>query len=170
VTTSTAIRPASKEAGLSFSGIAFLGAILALAPLVKGGNRPFPLLILELAAIGLFCILLVRPHFTQRLSRAALIALGILVALPVVQLIPIPESIWAVLPGRDYYLGALKAVGVEPAHRSLSLIPKVTESAWLVLLQRTFRSQGNYLFLTLSVIFQSTKTKQGILDKNETLR
>ena len=127
-------RPASKEAGLSFSGVAFLGATLAFAPLVKGGNRPFPLLILELAAIALFCILLIRPQFRQRLSRAALIALGILVALPVVQLIPIPESIWALLPGRDHYLGALKGVGVEPAHRSLSLIPNFTESAWLAVL------------------------------------
>lgn len=134
MTTSTTVRPASNEAGLSFSGVAFLVAILAFAPLIKGGNRPFPLLILELAAIGLLCILLVRPHFRQRLSRAALIALAALVALPVVQLIPIPESIWALLPGRDYYLGALKAVGVEPAHRSMSLIPNATESAWLVLL------------------------------------
>lgn len=128
------MRPASSEAGLAFSGIAILGAMLIFAPLIKGGNRPFPLLILELAAIVLFFLLFLRPSFWQLLPRPLLVALGILVALPLVQLLPLPEFLWNWLPGRAVYADALTAVGSAANYRTLSLIPGATQSALLVLL------------------------------------
>ena len=128
------VRPASDEAGLAFSGVAILSAMLIFAPLIMGGNRPLPLLILELAATVLLCLLLLRPSFTQHLSRPLLIALGVLVALPLVQLLPLPEFVWNWLPGRDFYGAAASAVGSTPNFRSLSLIPNATESALLALL------------------------------------
>ena len=128
------VRPASDEAGLVFSGVAMLGAMLIFAPLIMGGNRPLPLLILELAATALLCLLLFRPSFEKHLSRPLLIALGILVALPLLQLLPLPEFVWNWLPGRDFYAAATSAVGSTPRYRALSLIPDATESALLVLL------------------------------------
>ena len=128
------VRPASDEAGLAFSGIAILGAMLIFAPLVMGGNRPLPLLILELSATILLCLLLLRPGFNQHLSRPLLILLGALVALPLVQLLPLPEFIWNWLPGRSFYGAASSAAGGSPGYRSLSLIPYLTESALLAIL------------------------------------
>ena len=128
------VRPASSEAGLVFSGVAILGATLIFAPLIKGGNRPLPLLILELAAITLLCLLLLRHNFTQHLSRPLLLAIGGVVALPLVQLLPLPAFLWNLLPGRDYYAAATSAVGIASAHRTLSLIPQATESALLAVL------------------------------------
>ena len=128
------VRPASDEAGLAFSGIAILGAMLIFAPLIMGGNRPLPLLILEIAATILLCLLLLRPGFSQHLSRPLLILLGALVALPLVQLLPLPEFVWNWLPGRSFYGAASSAVGITPGYRNLSLIPYLTESALLALL------------------------------------
>ena len=105
------VRPASNEAGLAFSGVAILGAMLVFAPLIKGGNRPLPLLVLELTAIVLLFLLLLRPGFGQQLSRPLLVALGALIALPLVQLLPLPEFLWNWLPGRALYADALTAVG-----------------------------------------------------------
>ena len=128
------VRPASEEAGLVFSGVAILGAMLIFAPLIMGGNRPLPLLILELAATGLLCVLLLRPSFEKQLSRPLLIALGALVALPLIQLLALPEFVWNWLPGRDFYATASSTVGSTPKYRAVSLIPNATESALLVLL------------------------------------
>ncbi len=128
------VRPASDEAGLVFSGVAILGAMLVFAPLIMGGNRPLPLLILELAAIVLLCLLLLRPGFGQQLPRPLLIALGALVVLPIVQLLPLPEFVWDWLPGREFYATASGAVGATSGYHAVSLIPAVTESALLVLL------------------------------------
>jgi hypothetical protein len=128
------VRPASNEAGLAFSGFAILGAMLVFAPLIMGGNRPLPLLILELAAIVLLCLLLLRPGFEQQLPRPLLITLGTLVALPLLQLLPLPEFVWNGLPGREFYATASDAAGATPEYRAVSLIPYVTESALLVLL------------------------------------
>ena len=127
-------RPASSEAGLSFSGVALLAALLAFAPLIKGGNRPLPLIILESAAVVLLCLLLTRPHFGNQLPRTLLAALTVLVALPLIQLIPIPMSLWEYLPGRRYYAEAMSGVGVTQDFRVASLLRNVTEAAWLTLL------------------------------------
>ena len=128
------VRPASDEAGLAFSGIAILGAMLIFAPLVMGGNRPLPLLLLELAAIVLLSLRVLHPGFNQPLSRPLVILLGAVVALPLVQLLPLPEFLWNQLPGRSFYGAASSAAGSTPGYRTLSLIPYVTESALLALL------------------------------------
>lgn len=128
------VRPASDEAGLAFSGVAILGAMLIFAPLIMGGNRPLPLLILELAATVLLCLLLLRPDLGKQLSRPFLIALGLLVALPLLQLLPLPDFVWNWLPGRDFYGAASSAAGVTPKYRTVTLIPSATESALLALL------------------------------------
>jgi O-antigen ligase len=127
-------RPASSEAGLSFSGVALLAALLAFAPLIKGGNRPLPLLILETAAAILLCLMLIRPQIGSRPPRFILLALAVLVALPLIQLIPVPMSLWEYLPGRRYYAEAMAGVGITPQYHAATLLPNITEAAWLTLL------------------------------------
>ena len=130
----TSARPASSEAGLSFSGFALLAALLAFSPLIKGGNRPLPLLILEVAVVVLLCLLLIRPQFGDRLSRTMLLVLATLVAIPLIQLIPIPMGLWENLPGREHYALAMGGIGVTPEYLAASLHQSATEGAWLTLL------------------------------------
>jgi len=128
------MRPASREAGLVFLAAPLLGAVLVFAPLIKGGNRPIPLLILELAALALLVLAALRPAFSGHLPRAMLAALACLAALPLLQLLPLPPSLWSALPGRDFYAAALAAVGAEAGFRGMSLIPWATQAAGLALL------------------------------------
>lgn len=72
--------------------------------------------------------------FRQSAPRTLLAALTVLVALPLIQLIPIPMSLWEYLPGRRYYAEAMSGVGVTQDFRVASLLRNVTEAAWLTLL------------------------------------
>ena len=133
-------RPVSSETGLVFFAVPLLAAVLLFAPLIKGGNRPVPLLLLELAALVLFALMAMQPFksvwpvFTHHLPKLLLAAIGGVLFLPLVQLIPLPESLWTMLGGRDFYAAALAAIGNESAFRPISLVPAATEAAWLALL------------------------------------
>jgi len=129
-------RPVHPRDGFDFFAVTLLAAILLFAPLFKGGNRPLPLLTLELAAVLLLAYPLLRPVFLQRLSAGCLLGLALLMVLPLLQLLPVPFSLWQALPGREIYAGALAAFGTagEAATRPLSLLPRATEAAWLALL------------------------------------
>jgi O-antigen ligase len=129
-------RPARARDGLDLLAFSLLAAILLFAPLVKGGNRPLPLLTLELAALLLLAHPLLRPVFLQRLPAAFLLGLALLVLLPLLQLLPLPFSLWQMLPGRALYAEAVAAFGTagDTGMRPLSLVPWATEAAWLALL------------------------------------
>lgn len=126
-------RPATARDGLDSAAFFLLAAILLFAPLIKGGNRPLPLLALELAALLLLAYPLLRPAFLQRLPAAFLAGLALLVLWPLLQLVPLPFSLWQALPGRDLYAEGVAAFG-DAGMRPLSLAPRATESAWLTLL------------------------------------
>jgi hypothetical protein len=116
--------------------IAFL---LAFAPLFLGGNRPLPLLVLELAALaGLVALAWWRA---ARLMPASLPStlrwgIGLLVVVPLLQLIPLPAGWWSALPGHGPYFRALEAAGdgATQAMRPLSIHARATEYSWLVIL------------------------------------
>lgn len=129
-------RPVRKRDGLYYFAFFLLAATLLFAPLIKGGNRPFPLLTLELAALLLLVYPLMRPVFLRRLPLGFLIGLALLILLPMIQLLPIPFTIWQTLPGREIYAEALAAFGLsgDAGMRPLSLVPRATEAAWLALL------------------------------------
>lgn len=129
-------RPVNTRDGLELFAFILLAAMLLFAPLIKGGNRPLPLLILELAAVLLLAYPLMRPVFPQRLPADFLAGLALLIFLPVLQLVPIPFATWQTLPGRELYAEALAAFGTaaDAGSRPLSLLPRVTEAAWLALL------------------------------------
>ena len=111
--------------------------LLLFAPLVRGGDRPLPLMALELVAIGILVLLGAGGRAVDgavRLSTALAWAIGLLVAYPLLQLIPLPGDWWAALPGHAPYANVLDIVGEPSAPRPLSIHPAATEYAWLALL------------------------------------
>ncbi len=129
-------RPAGSRDGLDLLAFTLLAAVVLFAPLIKGGNRPLPLLTLELAALPLLAYPLLRPVFLERLPKAFLLALGLMMLWPLAQLLPLPFSLWQSLPGHALYAEGLSAFGAPDAAgmRPLSLVPRATEAAWLALL------------------------------------
>ncbi len=114
----------------------FIVFVLA-APLYKAGNRPMPLLFLELAALGFLFAALVGRNDAAPLSGLLQAALGILLAYPLLQLIPLPEATWTALPGHGSYATVLQPfVPPEsyPHWRPISIAPAVTEYGWLAML------------------------------------
>jgi O-antigen ligase len=115
-----------------------LVALLIFAPLFRAGNRPLPLLALELLALALLTWRFWSPSPAGLpLSRVAWSFLALLFLLPLAQLLPTPITLWATLPGRAFYADALQQAGVEGAGfgwRAISLIPTDTETSWLALL------------------------------------
>jgi hypothetical protein len=114
-----------------------LAALLLLAPLFRAGNRPLPLLLLELAAIGFLLVIVVVQRSVFNLPRALVIAVGVLLAYPLLQLAPLPEIVWRSLPGHSEYASVLdRYAGDAAAHawRAISVIPTATEYGWLALL------------------------------------
>ena len=112
-------------------------AFLLLAPLYKAGNRPLPLLLLELAALGFLFVIVAVHRAPVALPRALAGAIGVLLVYPLVQLIPLPEPLWRALPGHGEYAAVLdRFAGSDGAGawRAISVIPSATEYGWLALL------------------------------------
>ncbi len=81
-----------------------VAGLLALALAVGGAGMNFPALemILDLVALGVAATLVWRGRVTvlSPLSRWALVLIAAVLALPLLQLIPLPPGIWQALPGR----------------------------------------------------------------------
>ena len=115
----------------------FLVAMLVFAPLIRGGNRPVPLLLMELAALAALAAIAWQWSAGARRSRlpaTLALALAVLAAVPVVQLVPLPAAWWAALPGHEAYAAALRAVEVAPSPRPASIHASATRYAALALL------------------------------------
>ncbi len=109
-----------------------------LACLLGGGsNRTdvYSLLYLRpFTVICLFSMLFVPVHRDWRQVRAPLVLLGLLAVVIAIQLVPLPPSIWARLPGRAPLAGAMVALGGEQPWRPLSWTPDLTLNSLLALL------------------------------------
>lgn len=114
-------------------------ALLALALVLGGGGSPSPLpeLALELLAVLFLLAWLSLPSCRDQWRRvpgpARLIA-GVLVALPLLQLIPLPPALWQALPGRELQREALALVDLDQTWRPISLAPQRTLASLLSLL------------------------------------
>lgn len=112
---------------------AALGLYVALA-LVLGGasqdNDGFDL-ILRLAGLPVLALGGLRLAAGTERPRLALLFLGALVLLPLVQLIPLPPTVWSALPGRSALAADLAAAGGGEAWRPYSLTPGATVDALL---------------------------------------
>src|SRR5690606_15042423 len=84
----------------------------------------------------LFCLygLLVATAEQLRSARAALLLVGSLMLLAVVQLLPLPPGLWRGLPGRELVSEASELVGSGADWRPLSLDPNRTWNAFFALL------------------------------------
>ena len=111
-------------------------SILAFAPLFRGGNRPLPLAILECAGIALLALCLLKPSRPLLDNVPALLrwGIGLLLAVPALQLVPVPMSWWAALPGHEAFSQVLRFAGVDGGWRAVSLHAEATEYAWLAML------------------------------------
>lgn len=93
------------------------------------------LALVELAALPLLVLAANRLIQTGawREYRFALALLAGVVAVPLIQLIPLPPAIWTALPGREQMVLALELVGLEPGWAPLSLAPDKTWGSALAL-------------------------------------
>ena len=108
-------------------------AVIVVAPMVWGGNRPWPLLLLELAGLAL----LVMMAWSREVPLAPPTlrwGIALLVVIPLLQLLPVPPSWWAHLPGHAPYASVLDAAGANEGWRSITIHRRATEYAWLALI------------------------------------
>ncbi len=119
---------------------AYTLAFLVLALVVGGASRQevFAPDIVSLAALPLIGLSLWR--LKDRVLDDLRLPLGILaalLALPLLQLIPLPSGLWTALPGRELVTGGLRDAGVTPGWAPISLSPAETWAAFLSLLPAT---------------------------------
>lgn len=111
-----------------------ISAVLLLAfSFAFGGasqNHALRLALVELASLPLLVLASGRLIQTGvwREHRFALGLLAAVVAIPLLQLIPLPPAVWTVFPGRDQMVLALELAGLEPGWAPLSVSPDRT---WL---------------------------------------
>lgn len=131
----TAIPLSSHKSAFNALIFFLLAALILFAPLIRGGNRPVPLLVLELMSLPLLAYVAWRPSFLKDLPRTFLFALALLVLFPLLQWLPLPAVLWQALPGRELYTAALTDFGTGASSlRPMSLVPSATEAAWLAML------------------------------------
>lgn len=115
-----------------------LVALLALSFLLGGASRQHELrlALLELAAVPVLLLGLLTLLKRDDLGahRQALTLAGLIVLIPLVQLVPLPPSIWANLPGREQLVLALDVSGLSPGFAPLSLTPDKTFRSALALI------------------------------------
>lgn len=112
--------------------------LLVLCFLLGGSTRDdsLQLAVLQLAALpvlslGLYA--LVASGDWKRFKLPLGLA-GAIVALPLLQLVPLPYALWVQLPGRDAVAVSLSLAGIVPAWIPISLTPEATLGAGLALL------------------------------------
>lgn len=111
-------------------------AYLVLVLVLGGGGSPAPLPELAcqiLAALTLVAWVWLGGAAALAGQRAVLWVAGLVVAVPAIQLIPMPPSAWQALPGRELMGEALGLVGAADQWRPLSVAPQRTLEALLSL-------------------------------------
>lgn len=106
-----------------------LGAV-ALCGVLGGGGISHPLaemvLQLALAALAVAWVWATPRRVFAQVPFSAWLIAGLVVLLPLAQLVPLPPALWQSLPGRGPELAALKLAGLEQSWRPLSLFPDLT--------------------------------------------
>jgi O-antigen ligase len=115
---------------------ALAAALIAFAPLIRGGNRPLPLAILECAGIAILALAAWSPSRPILGDLPATLRWGaaLLIAVPLLQLVPLPMAWWAMLPGHAPFAQVLETAGEAGGWRPITLHADATQYSWLVLL------------------------------------
>lgn len=113
-----------------------LGGLL-LTLLVAGGasrgDAPAQAIVRGAAFVALMLVALLAPRPELKALRAPALLLACMVALPALQLIPLPPALWKELPGRDPVVTTDTILGAGAMWRPLSLTPGATLNALLSL-------------------------------------
>jgi O-antigen ligase len=118
--------------------VAIAAMVLLAFSFAFGGashSHALRLALVELASLPVL-VLAARRLIADDLWHQHQFALGLLaavVAIPLVQLIPLPPPVWTILPGRDQMVLALELAGLEPGWAPLSVTPDKTLRAALAL-------------------------------------
>ena len=121
-----------------WDSVAIAAMVLLAFSFAFGGasqGHALRLALVELAALPLL-VLASRRLILTGLWRGHRFSLGLLaavVAIPLIQLIPLPPAVWSSLPGRDQMALALEVAGLEPDWAPLSIAPDRTWSSALAL-------------------------------------
>jgi hypothetical protein len=110
---------------------AILSALLLCVALVFGGGtyqRSWPDAIVQIAALLLIPLALqgLLTRAVDGTTRLALLLVAAIVALPLLQLVPLPPSLWAALPGRKSLAEAFRLTGTPLPWFPLTLSPAET--------------------------------------------
>ncbi|WP_216822173.1 O-antigen ligase [Novosphingobium sp. TH158] len=113
--------------------------LVGCAVVLGGGGSPWPLpemLLQGIAALACAVWVVLSPlrfPFVSADRRAWVIA-GLLIVLPLVQMIPLPPMVWQALPGRELTRESLALVGAQDSWHPWSLDPLRTLASLLALL------------------------------------
>ncbi len=113
-------------------------ALLTLAFVFGGQSRDNALSTMAIELLGV--TLLATTAWSRALAGSGRIGwpeaalLGVILLVPLLQLIPLPPDLWTRLPGRDEAVATLRLAGIEPGWAPLSLDPEATFRSllWLV--------------------------------------
>ena len=111
----------------------FLGLCLLLGGSAQG---LWSNLILQLLAIGILIVLLATPPkaSASKAGRSLEWIAGLFILVSVLQLVPVPPSIWAGLPGRQFVVDGFRLADMPLPWLPITLTPNATISALLAVL------------------------------------
>ncbi len=115
---------------------ALAALVIVFAPLLRAGNRPLPLVVLELLGIAILAVVAWHAPRAALERMPSMLRWGVtlLVAVPLLQLVALPMAWWAMLPGHAPFAQALEAANAAPGLRSITLHASATQYSWLVML------------------------------------
>ncbi len=112
-------------------------AVLVIVAVLFGGASRYevlgPLAVMIAGLAVASYLVWVTPRDRLVLDRPSAWLLAGIVALPLVQLVPLPYVMWSALPGRDYAVEVMAAIGAEP-WSPISLAPQRTWAALFALI------------------------------------
>jgi O-antigen ligase len=109
---------------------------LTLTFLIGGSSRadlPFLILLRPVAALVFTYAIATLPANRWRQDWKPILFAGLIVLVPLLQLIPLPPAIWQALNGRDLVVRIDRAAGLSDVWRPLSLSPAMTWNALFAL-------------------------------------
>lgn len=114
--------------------------LLSAAVVLGGGGSPsvgFELalqLVFAAGLVALAAVAMVKPAWVQgNPPLSAWLIAGLVLAVPLAQLAPLPPAVWQALPGRGMEVASLKLAGAEAKWMPLSMTPDLTLAGLLAL-------------------------------------
>ena len=146
---------------LAYAGMVFFVVLLSL--IFGGGTRQglWSDALVQVVSLPLLAIAILRLKARASPSefRLALLVIGAVIVVPILQLLPFPPWTWTILPGRAEVAGAYRAAGVPLPFLPISLEPLTTLRSLLSLLPAiavflgvlSLRKQAEFRWLLLLI-------------------